>query len=39
MSPNQPDSWIVYDPLRDVCIETAHVAFDESKNRSMMGPS
>ena len=31
MSPRQPDSWLVYDPIRNICIETGHCGFDESK--------
>ena len=31
LGPTQPDSWLVYDPIRDVCFESAHCAFDESK--------
>ena len=31
LGPTQPDSWLIYDPIRDVCFESAHCAFDESK--------
>ena len=31
LSPDQPDSWRIYDPQRNVFFDSAHVAFDESE--------
>ena len=30
ISPTSPDCWTYYDPVRDVCDESAHMRFDES---------
>lgn len=30
LGPTQPDSWLIYDPVRDQFFESAHCSFDES---------